>query len=296
MSRGSGRNARTQRRWPPPQQPPRRTRDPDFGPLPLTNVVGWGAPHAANRDQQNRTTSSSYRKRKTLATAPCLAYRRRGSPAPTCAPSCSHIGAFVADPIPDLHAHLWGFHRRTPDLQRSAPRRPADRTPVYRPTVHYAYCPSDVAVSSVLELRMRNWQMQSHQRILNDEITSGSDELGVLLMGHPFGSWWTGSLLSIEEARAIVGHQNATTLQVAGSIIAAVTWMIEHPNEGVCVPDDLPWREVLKVASPYLGTMHSAASDWDPLTTRNDLFPTFADDTDRLDLDDPWQFGNFLVG
>ena len=171
-----------------------------------------------------------------------------------------------------------------------------DGNPVYRPTVHYAYCPSDVAVSSVLELRMRNWQMQSRQRILNDEITGGSDELGVLLMGHPFRSWWTGSMLSIEEARAIVGHQNATTLQVAGSIIAAVTWMIEHPNEGVCVPDDLPWREVLKVASPYLGTMHSAASDWDPLTTRNDLFPTFADDTDRLDLDDPWQFGNFLVG
>jgi homospermidine synthase len=170
-----------------------------------------------------------------------------------------------------------------------------DGNPVYRPTVHYAYCPSDVAISSVLELRMRNWHMQSRQRILNDEIIGGSDELGVLLMGHPFGSWWTGSLLSIHEARSIVGHQNATTLQVAGSIIAAVTWMIEHPNQGVCVPDDLPWREVLKVASPYLGTMHSAPSDWDPLTTRNDLFPTYADDTDRLDLDDPWQFGNFLV-
>ena len=170
-----------------------------------------------------------------------------------------------------------------------------DGNPIYRPTVHDAYCPSDVAVSSVLELRMRNWQLQSQQRILNDEITSGSDDLGVLLMGHPFKSWWTGSLLSIEAARAIVGHQNATTLQVAGSIIAAVTWMIEHPNRGVCVPDDLPWREVLKVASPYLGTVHSAPVDWDPLTTRNDLFPTFADDTDRLDLDDPWQFGNFLV-
>jgi homospermidine synthase len=143
---------------------------------------------------------------------------------------------------------------------------------------------------------MRNWQMQSRQRILNDEITSGSDELGVLLMGHPFKSWWTGSLLSIDEARAIVGHQNATTLQVAGSIIAAVTWMIEHPDEGVCVPDDLPWREVLKVASPYLGTMHSGPADWDPLATRNDLFPTFADDADRLDHTDPWQFGNFLVG
>jgi homospermidine synthase len=171
----------------------------------------------------------------------------------------------------------------------------ADGNPVYRPTVHYAYCPADVAITSVLELRMRNWQMQSRQRILNDEITSGADELGVLLMGHPYRSWWTGSLLSIDEARAVVGHQSATTLQVAGSIIAAVTWMIEHPDEGVCVPDDLPWHEVLKVASRYLGTMHSGPADWDPVTTRNDLYPTFADDADRVDRSDPWQFTNFLV-
>ena len=33
---------------------------------------------------------------------------------------------------------------------------------------------------------------------------SGRDELGVLLMGHPYRSWWTGSLLSIDEARAVV--------------------------------------------------------------------------------------------
>ena len=170
-----------------------------------------------------------------------------------------------------------------------------DGNPLYRPTVHYAYCPSDAAINSVLELRMRNWTMQSRQRILNDEIISGGDELGVLLMGHPFRSWWTGSLLSIDETRAIVDHQNATTLQVAGSIIAAVTWMIDHPAEGVCVPDDLPWREVLKVASRYLGTMHSAPVDWDPITSRYDLFPTFADDADHLDRGDPWQFINFLV-
>jgi len=170
-----------------------------------------------------------------------------------------------------------------------------DGNPVYRPTVHYAYCPADAAISSVLELRMRNWTMQAKQRILNDEITSGRDELGVLLMGHPYRSWWTGSLLSIDEARAVVPHQSATTLQVAGSIIACVTWMLEHPHEGVCVPDDLPWRDVLRVATPYLGTMHSGPSDWDPLSARNDLFPAFGDEADGLDHGDPWQFANFLV-
>jgi homospermidine synthase len=170
-----------------------------------------------------------------------------------------------------------------------------DGNPVYRPTVHYAYCPADAAINSVLELRMRNWNMQSKQRILNDEITTGADQLGVLLMGHPYRSWWTGSLLSIDEARAVLPHQSATTLQVAGSIVAAVSWMIEYPNEGVCVPDDLPWRDVLEVATPYLGTMFSGATDWDPLTTRNDLFAGFANDPDGLDRSDPWQFSNFLV-
>jgi len=166
---------------------------------------------------------------------------------------------------------------------------------VYRPTVHYAYHPSDAAINSVMELRMRGWEMQTEQRILNDEIISGRDELGVLLMGHPYRSWWTGSLLSIDDARAILPGQSATTLQVAGSIIGAVAWMIEHPEEGVNVPDDLPWRDVLAVSTRYLGELHSGPADWDPVSSRRDLFAKFADEADHVDLTDPWQFTNFLV-
>src|SRR4051812_30178662 len=167
--------------------------------------------------------------------------------------------------------------------------------PVYRPTVHYAYCPSESAIASVHELRQADWTMQSKQRILNDEITSGRDELGVLLLGHDFTGWWTGSLLSIDEARSVVSGQNATTLQVAGSVLAAVTWMIERPNEGLRVPDELPWQHILAVANKYLGTLHSGPTDWTPLRDRNDLFPAFGDESDGLDLEDRWQFGNFLV-
>ena len=167
-------------------------------------------------------------------------------------------------------------------------------TPVYRPTVHYAYCPSDSAIASLHELEMRQYVMQDHQRILNDEILPGGrDELGVLLMGHPFKSWWTGSLLTIDDARALVPHQNATTLQVAASILGAVVWMIRNPNEGVRVPDELPWEEVLGVAKPYLGELWSGPLDWDPLSTRFDVFSRYAH-RDR-DQSDPWQFANFLV-
>ncbi|MCX5789333.1 MAG: saccharopine dehydrogenase NADP-binding domain-containing protein [Elusimicrobia bacterium] len=121
---------------------------------------------------------------------------------------------------------------------------------VYRPTVHYAYCPSDSAIVSLNEMRGYDYKLQPNIRILNDEITSGADILGALLMGHPYNSWWTGSDLSIEESRRLVPHQNATTMQVAISVVAASLWMIENPIRGVVVPDDLPHEFILKVANP----------------------------------------------
>ena len=166
---------------------------------------------------------------------------------------------------------------------------------IYRPTVHYSYCPSNEAINSVLELRMRNWQMQPKERIFNDEIIDGRDELGVLLMGHDYKSWWTGSTLSIHEARAIIPNQSATTVQVAGSVIGAITWLLDCPQEGARVPDELPWKKLLDATRPYIGPIHSAPSDWTPLKNRNDLFPGYGNDTSLLDHSDPWQFANFLA-
>lgn len=67
---------------------------------------------------------------------------------------------------------------------------------------------------------MRHYKLQPHWRVMNNDIVSGSDVLGVLLMGHDFKSWWIGSLLDIEETRRLVPGQNATTLQVAVSVVA----------------------------------------------------------------------------
>jgi homospermidine synthase len=168
-----------------------------------------------------------------------------------------------------------------------------DGRPAYRPTVHYAYCPADVAVLSMVELEMRQFRLQERQRIMGDEIVSGEDQLGVLLMGHPLTAWWTGSLLSIDETRALAPHQNATTLQVAASVLGAVKWMIGAPREGVRVPDELPWRTVMDVAYPYLGTCWSGAVDWDPLRTRSGHFDNY--NGRAYDRHDPWQFTNFLA-
>ncbi|MBI3317205.1 MAG: saccharopine dehydrogenase NADP-binding domain-containing protein [Candidatus Omnitrophica bacterium] len=164
---------------------------------------------------------------------------------------------------------------------------------VYRPTVHYAYCPSDVAMNSLHELEMRQFRLQENQRIMNDEIISGADELGVLLMGHDLTSWWCGSLLDIQTARKLVPHQQATTLQVAISLVAAAKWMIENPKHGVSLPDDIDHQYILDISIPYIRPFMSQRVDWTPFTNLNTKFTKF--DIERPKEEDMWQFTTFLV-
>ena len=164
---------------------------------------------------------------------------------------------------------------------------------VYRPTVHYAYCPSDAAINSLHELEMRQFKLQEKQRIMSDEIIDGRDELGVLLMGHDFKSWWCGSILDIHEARRLVPHQQATTLQVAISVVVAAMWMIQNPNRGFLLPDDLDHEFILKNAMPFIKPFISDPVDWTPLKNLNTKFTKF--DISRPGEEDMWQFTTFLV-
>jgi homospermidine synthase len=162
-------------------------------------------------------------------------------------------------------------------------------TVVYRPTVHYAYHPSDNAVLSVHELAGRNWQMQDRKRIMMDEITSGIDELGVLLAGHKKNAYWYGSQLSIHEARQLAPHNSATSLQVTVAALSGLIWAIENPNSGVVEPDEIDYKRCLEICRPYLGMVVGEYSEWHPLVERGRLFPEDLDETD------PWQFKNVRV-
>lgn len=161
---------------------------------------------------------------------------------------------------------------------------------VYRPTVHYAYHPCDDAVASIHELAGRNWRLQARHRILREEITEGRDELGVLLMGNARGVYWFGSRLAIDEARALLPWNNATSMQVVAGIVGAMVWALRNPRLGVVEPDEIDHRVVMDVARPYLGEVVGVWGDWTPLQDRSALFP------EAKDLDDPWQFLNFRVG
>lgn len=165
--------------------------------------------------------------------------------------------------------------------------------PEYRPTVHYAYLPCDAAVASLVEMKMGGYALPTRMRIMNDDIVSGADELGVLLLGHDLTGWWVGSRLSIGETRRLVPHQNATTLQVAAALLGAMFWMIKNPQKGVNIPDALPHKEVLAVANPYLGEIISTRTDWTPLKNRVEPFAKYGKPIP--DNEDKWLFETFLI-
>lgn len=160
---------------------------------------------------------------------------------------------------------------------------------VYRPTVHYAYHPSDDAVLSVHELAGKNWQEQPVKRLMRDEIEEGVDELGVLLMGNPKGVYWYGSHLGIDEARKSAPYNNATSLQVAAGVLAGVIWAIRNPSLGVIEPDDIDHETMLEIARPYLGEVIGSYGEWTPLENRNWPFE------EDIDPEDPFQFKNIRV-
>jgi homospermidine synthase len=163
-------------------------------------------------------------------------------------------------------------------------------TVLFRPTVMYAYHPCDDAVLSLREYAGNNWKQPRKKRIMFDEIEHGSDELGVLLMGHRKRAYWFGSDLSIAQARELVPHQNATAIQVAVGALAGLIWALENPKRGIVEPEDLDFRRILQIATPYLGIVHGKYTSWTPLGGRkNPLFP------EDISTDDPWQFKNFRV-
>jgi len=159
----------------------------------------------------------------------------------------------------------------------------------YRPTVHYAYHPCDAAIMSVYELAGRNYVQQERQRILMNDITSGIDELGVLLAGHKKNAYWYGSQLSIAAARKLAPYNNATSLQVCVAVLSGVVWAMENPNLGIVEPDEMDFRRNLEICMPYLGPVVGEYTDWTPLHERERLF------SEDIDKSDPWQFKNVRV-
>jgi len=158
----------------------------------------------------------------------------------------------------------------------------------FRPSVYYVYQPCDAAIASVHEMRGHELDLQYKTRIVKNEIVSGIDELGVLLIGDKF-AFWHGSQMSIIDARKLVKGESATSLQVAGSMLGAIVWMIDNQKEGYTEPESIPFDQVLKIGDMYWEPLASEMSNWTPNKDVNSLFYR------PYDSKNPTKFENFRV-
>lgn len=151
----------------------------------------------------------------------------------------------------------------------SAPDRPA-----YRPTVYYAYHPCPDTAAALEEWVASGYAPPAQRRVLRDELTGGTDELGALFIW-PGGAWWYGSTLTLAAARALAPGNNATTLQVAAGIVGALEWLLRNPRQGVVEAEALDHRAVLATARPYLGQVGGTLTPWQPGAPGDLQFTTF---------------------
>ena len=145
----------------------------------------------------------------------------------------------------------------------------------YRPTVYYAYHPSQHTCQMLERLEQNDLSAKQASEIatktvIGDQIQSGFDELGVLFVCKDT-TFWYGSTLTIEQARALVPHNSATTLQVTATIIGAMKWIEKNPRAGVVEAEDIDYNTVMNVALPYLGEVRGVESNWRPSTVESAL-------------------------
>jgi hypothetical protein len=102
------------------------------------------------------------------------------------------------------------------------------------------------------------------ERMLKDDINGGIDELGVLLLSDHHPSLWLGSQLSIHQARTIAPHNDATSLQVVGSMMAAIEWIELNPRADIVESEALDHDFVLAYARRYWEPIVLEFRDWHP--------------------------------
>ncbi|MBK3844562.1 hypothetical protein [Paraburkholderia aspalathi] len=100
--------------------------------------------------------------------------------------------------------------------------------------------------------------------IISDSIASGMDELGIFLISDKFPSLWLGSNLSIEKARKQAKCNNATSLQVASSIIGAMQWAVMNPNAGIVESEELDEDVLYDFVEKYWSPMVATYTEWKP--------------------------------
>ncbi len=152
---------------------------------------------------------------------------------------------------------------------------------VYRPSVAFLYSPCEYAtryfqnakvndypepdLSKPMDCENENGKTiirgyvypENFEILYQEKIASGTEYVGVLLLGEHFNPVWVGNRIEatfLYKDKKCSYWQTPTITPVAMSALAAVCWMMRHKDEGgIYFPDDIPnYKYIIKLAEKYI--------------------------------------------
>jgi homospermidine synthase len=142
-------------------------------------------------------------------------------------------------------------------LTRTDPRDP--NRFLYRPTVEHVYqpCPSAaIALSKKIKI--------DPNHILGGSSVVGHESIGIIIKRYDTETqknerWWYGNCTDMQHVKDVLGtevvdiaHANATLLPVAVGALTALEYVIQNPNQGIIVPEDIDHQHILTTAQKIL--------------------------------------------
>ena len=166
-------------------------------------------------------------------------------------------------------------HEETITIAKSLEVNNNNNKVIYRPSVMFIYLPCEVACKYFAESKIdfnddldleydttksviRGYNYPLSSRIVYKEnITEGTEYVGVLLMGSNFDPVWVGNRINLSylyKNKNNAYWQTPTITPVAMSALAAVCFMIKNKDKrGIYFPDDIvDYKYIIKIAEKYI--------------------------------------------
>ncbi len=171
-------------------------------------------------------------------------------------------------------------HEETITIAKSLEVR-EDGEVVYRPSVAFLYSPCEYASRYFRNAKVNNYPEpdmnkpmdcenengrtiirgyvypENFEILYQEKIATGTEYVGVLLMGEHFKPVWVGNRIEasyLYKDKKSSYWQTPTITPVAMSALAAVCWMLKHKDKGgIYFPDDIPdYKYIIKLAEKYI--------------------------------------------
>lgn len=152
---------------------------------------------------------------------------------------------------------------------------------VYRPTVAFIYKPCQYAGEFLRKSKVNDYPNPNPEKPMDcedengisivrgyiypeqvqmlhmDKIASGTEYVGVFLMGEGFAPVWVGNRIELPYlSKGKSGHQwqTPTITPVAMSALSAVCWMLKNKDKGgIYFPEEIPdYKAIIKTAEKYI--------------------------------------------